>query len=146
MVHLSMVVVILLGLYVLAGILTPGVVALVAPMSLLGTMDREWSRRDRNLPGRISISYLSTSEAYFRSISRPAGAGRMDRRISLSAAFAQAGDIAKARNLSPEQKLDLAKLMTQYVEMKLWSIFGASGVDVLKLNAAIDNMFGRPGV
>jgi len=68
----------------------------------------------------------------------------LDPHISPEAAYAQIDHVAHARNLSPEQVLNLEDLVRQLIEKPQWGIFGASRVNVLKLNLAVDHMFGAP--
>jgi K+-transporting ATPase ATPase C chain len=68
----------------------------------------------------------------------------LDPHISPEAALAQIGHVAQARNLSPEQVSNLGELVRQSIEKPQWGIFGASRVNVLKLNLAVDHMFGSP--
>jgi K+-transporting ATPase ATPase C chain len=68
----------------------------------------------------------------------------LDPHISPEAASAQIGHVAQARNLSPEQVSNLGELVRQSIEKPQWGIFGASRVNVLKLNLAVDRAFGAP--
>lgn len=60
----------------------------------------------------------------------------LDPHISPQAARVQVARIAKARNINPE---NVKTLVAQYTEEPLWGIFGTEKVNVLKLNAALDN-------
>jgi K+-transporting ATPase ATPase C chain len=68
----------------------------------------------------------------------------LDPHISPEAALAQIDHVARARNLSSEQKSALGELVRQLIEKPQWGILGASRVNVLKLNLAVDRTFGAP--
>jgi len=93
--------------------------------------DRE-SELSSTIPGRIPPDLLLAS-----------GSG-LDPHISPEAAFAQIDHVAKARNLSPQQKTGLTELVKRCIEEPQWGIFGAPRVNVLKLNLAADGLFGTP--
>jgi K+-transporting ATPase ATPase C chain len=59
----------------------------------------------------------------------------LDPHISVNAAKAQIERVAKARNLNPNQ---LEILIRQYTDGRFFGIFGEPGVNVLKLNLALD--------
>ena len=59
----------------------------------------------------------------------------LDPHISLAAATNQIDRVAKARNLDPN-KVEI--IMTQSIEDRFLGIFGEPGVNVLKLNLALD--------
>lgn len=59
----------------------------------------------------------------------------LDPHISLRNAILQASRVAKARNLSV-QRINI--LLQQYTEGPDWGLFGDPGVNVLKLNLALD--------
>jgi potassium-transporting ATPase KdpC subunit len=59
----------------------------------------------------------------------------LDPHITLEAARAQVARISKARNISTNQ---LETLMSQFTEGRFFGIFGEPGVNVVKLNLALD--------
>ena len=61
----------------------------------------------------------------------------LDPNISPQAAIVQVARIAKARNISEEQ---LIQLVNQQTKKPLLGLFGTSTVHVLKLNLALDNL------
>jgi len=61
----------------------------------------------------------------------------LDPHISPQAALAQIQRVAKARNLNPNQ---LELLINQNTDSRFLSIFGEPGVNVLKLNFALDKL------
>lgn len=66
-----------------------------------------------------------------------ASASGLDPHISLRNAELQAPRVAKARGLAPEKVLDLVRRNTDGPDL---GIFGESGVNVLKLNLALDSL------
>ncbi|MCX6646413.1 MAG: potassium-transporting ATPase subunit KdpC [bacterium] len=68
----------------------------------------------------------------------------LDPHISPDAALVQIDHVAQARNLSAEQKAHLRELVNQYIEQPQWGVFGAPRVNVLRLNLAVDDTFGKP--
>lgn len=68
-----------------------------------------------------------------------ASASGLDPHISLSNAGLQAPRVAKARNLSVDKVLELVRSNTDAPDL---GIFGDPGVNVLKLNLALDNLSG----
>lgn len=68
----------------------------------------------------------------------------LDPHISPSAAYAQVDHVVSARNLTSDQALQLAQLISQNIESPQLGIFGAPRVNVLKLNLAVDKAFGPP--
>ena len=68
----------------------------------------------------------------------------LDPHISPDAALAQIDHVAHARNLSIVQKTHLTELVNQFIEQPQWGIFGAPRINVLRLNLAVDDMFGKP--
>jgi potassium-transporting ATPase KdpC subunit len=65
----------------------------------------------------------------------------LDPHISSDGAIAQIGRVAKARNLQPKQLEDLIR---QNTDGRFLGIFGEPGVNVLKLNIALDGMQTKP--
>jgi K+-transporting ATPase ATPase C chain len=63
--------------------------------------------------------------------------------INLTDAMGQINRIAETRNLSPDEKIRLAELVGQHIEVPQWNIFGGPRINVIELNAAIDSMFGK---
>lgn len=61
----------------------------------------------------------------------------LDPHISRQAALAQIERVAKARNLNPNQ---LEALINKYTDSRFLGIFGEPGVNVLKLNVALDKL------
>jgi potassium-transporting ATPase KdpC subunit len=61
----------------------------------------------------------------------------LDPHISPEGAIAQIGRVAKARNLQPKQ---LENLIRQNTDSRFLGIFGEPGVNVLKLNLALDGI------
>jgi K+-transporting ATPase ATPase C chain len=59
----------------------------------------------------------------------------LDPHITLEAAYAQVDRVADARGLSPEE---VAGLINRYTEGRFLWIFGQEGVNVLRLNLALD--------
>lgn len=59
----------------------------------------------------------------------------LDPHISRQAALGQIQQVAKARNLNPSQ---LEALINKYTDSRFLGIFGEPGVNVLKLNLALD--------
>jgi potassium-transporting ATPase KdpC subunit len=68
----------------------------------------------------------------------------LDPHISPEAALAQIGHVAKARHLSAPRKVRLAELVRRSIEAPQMEIFGASRVNVLRLNMETDLAFGVP--
>ena len=64
----------------------------------------------------------------------------LDPHISRQAAMTQIERVAKARNLNPNQ---LEVLINKYTDSRFLGIFGEPGVNVLKLNLALDKL--KPG-
>lgn len=65
----------------------------------------------------------------------------LDPHISLEAARAQIQRVAAARNLNPNQ---VEILVSKHTEGRFLGIFGEPGVNVLKLNIALDTVAGTP--
>lgn len=61
----------------------------------------------------------------------------LDPHISLEAALAQIDRIAAARSLTPTQ---VNQLITQQTDRRFLHLFGEPGVNVLKLNLALDQL------
>jgi K+-transporting ATPase ATPase C chain len=101
-----------------------------------GLLRQAIENRERELaldiPGPIPVDLLTAS------------ASGLDPHISPEAAFAQVGHVARARGLSADQEASLIELVMQHVEGPQWHVFGAPRVNVLELNLATDDMFGRP--
>lgn len=70
-----------------------------------------------------------------------ASASGLDPHISPQAALAQIDHVAKARNLSEEQRRRLAELVRGKIQGPQWSVFGQARVNVLELNLALDELF-----
>jgi K+-transporting ATPase ATPase C chain len=66
-----------------------------------------------------------------------ASASGLDPHISLKNAEIQTGRVAKARNLSDRQ---IKKLIEEHTEGPDWGLFGEPGVNVLRLNLALDKL------
>ncbi len=69
-----------------------------------------------------------------------ASASGLDPHISPQAAKFQIQRIARIRNFSPEQTLNLEKLVEQKIERRDYRILGEERVNVLLLNLALDAM------
>lgn len=87
-------------------------------------------REENGLPGDTILP----SDAVTRS-----GSG-LDPHISVANARLQADRVAKARNMGKDAVL---KLIDEYTDPRFAGIFGDSGVNVLKLNLALDQPQGR---
>jgi potassium-transporting ATPase KdpC subunit len=68
----------------------------------------------------------------------------LDPHISPEAASAQIEHVAKARHLYAGQKSILADIVRRHIEGPQLEIFGASRVNVLRLNMDVDHVFGIP--
>ena len=90
----------------------------------------EQYRKENNLPeGQLVPADAVTAS----------GSG-LDPHISLSNAGLQAGRVAKVRNLSDHQ---IKSLMQKYTEGPDWGLFGEPGVNVLRLNLALDALLAK---
>jgi potassium-transporting ATPase KdpC subunit len=93
------------------------------PNLLKTVQDNVTKLRSQNLPTNADLIYTS-------------GSG-LDPHISLESAKAQIDRVAKARKLNSNQ---LEILVIKNVDTPFLGIFGESGVNVLKLNLALDNL------
>jgi potassium-transporting ATPase KdpC subunit len=107
-----------------------------APTGISGASNLAPSNPD--LLDRIQKEITAIKES---GIERPTGdlvytsGSGLDPHISLEAARAQIARVAKARSLNPNQ---VEILITQNTESRFLGIFGEPGVNVLKLNLALD--------
>ena len=69
-----------------------------------------------------------------------ASASGIDPHISPEAARLQIDRIARARNLTSEQKAKLIELVESHIELPQWRIFGEPRVNVFLMNLAIDQL------
>jgi potassium-transporting ATPase KdpC subunit len=70
-----------------------------------------------------------------------ASASGLDPNISPEAALLQVDRIARARNLTDEQKDQLKKMANSLVENPQFGLFGESRINILRLNLNIDSTF-----
>jgi potassium-transporting ATPase KdpC subunit len=142
---LRIIVLILLGLFLLADILF-GLYPSIAAGTSSGLSNKrsgnKWSSRQKRIDGSdpqyMSRAYFQPGPVFSNANFSPY--------ISPADALAQLNSVAKARNLTSEQKLELAELISNTTEMPLMTFFGSPSVNLLKLNPAIDTMFGMPDV
>jgi potassium-transporting ATPase KdpC subunit len=92
------------------------------PNLLKTVQDNVTKLRSQNLPANADLIYTS-------------GSG-LDPHISLESAKAQIDRVAKARKLNPNQ---VEILVTKNIDTSFLGIWGESGVNVLRLNLALDN-------
>ena len=85
---------------------------------------------------------LGTNDAVPADAVTASGSG-LDPHISVRNAELQAPRVAKVRGLSVEKVLELTKQNTDQPDL---SIFGDAGVNVLKLNLALDNLSNAPSI
>jgi potassium-transporting ATPase KdpC subunit len=93
------------------------------PNLLKTVQDNVTNLRSQNLPTNADLIYTS-------------GSG-LDPHISLESAKAQIDRVAKVRQLNPNQ---VEILVTKNIDTPFLGIFGESGVNVLRLNLALDNL------
>jgi potassium-transporting ATPase KdpC subunit len=93
------------------------------PNLLKTVQDNVTKLRSQNLPTNADLIYTS-------------GSG-LDPHIGLESAKAQIDRVAKVRQLNPNQ---VEILVTKNVDTSFLGIFGESGVNVLRLNIALDNL------
>lgn len=67
-----------------------------------------------------------------------ASASGLDPHISPANAVLQAGRVAKARNVAPDQ---IKQMVAEFTERPDWGLFGEPRVNVLQLNIALDEHF-----
>ncbi len=72
-----------------------------------------------------------------------ASASGLDPHISFAAAQFQLQRVAQARSLKQESMLKLQSLLEQAADDRQWGVFGEPGVNVLRLNRALDETFGK---
>ena len=72
-----------------------------------------------------------------------ASASGLDPHISFAAAQFQLQRVAQARSLKQESMPQLQLLLEQAKDDRQWGVFGESGVNVLRLNRALDETFGK---
>ena len=92
----------------------------------------------QNIADYRSQNGLGTNQAVPADAVTASGSG-LDPHISVRNAELQAPRVAKARNLAVEKVLDLVRHNTDAPNL---GIFGEPGVNVLKLNLALDNLGG----
>ena len=94
----------------------------------LGASEKSIDERRAKIGSAAPVDLLTAS-----------GSG-LDPHISVRNAELQAPRVAKARSLPVEKVLELARLNTDARDL---GIFGEPGVNVLKLNLALDNLSDR---
>ncbi|AOP33051.1 ATPase [Leptospira tipperaryensis] len=72
-----------------------------------------------------------------------ASASGLDPHISPAGAFFQIQRVATARRLSPDQIVELKKLVEQSIENPSFGFIGEKRVNVLRLNLNLDSKFGK---
>ena len=135
-------VIVFLSLFLLADLIFgiyPATVDAISRLSLKRRPDRYRLRDSSLFIDHVYANRPYTSPAYFRLDGTKSFAF-----IKPSEVITQINRVALARSLTPEQIIMLTQLVTQFTEMHRRFMLTSSMINLMKLNAAIDSMFGTP--